>query len=104
MIDAVNRSLTMPRHPVGRLEIDWGKNSGFIDHSPLYQPTDLVQVPYYYVDEENPHKEGGREDEYNLIAYKDGLSSKPLGEVIERIDLLGYTMAYARLEFDYLSG
>lgn len=89
---------------VGRLEIDWGKSSGFIDHSPLYQPTDLAQVPYYYyVDNENPHKEGGRKDEFNLFAeYKDGLS-KPLGQVIERIDLLGYTMAYARMEFAYLS-
>jgi hypothetical protein len=38
---------------VGRLEIDWGKNNGFTDHSPLFQPTDLAQVPYYYV------KEGG---------------------------------------------
>ncbi len=31
---------------VGRLEIDWGKNPGFADHSPLYQPerpsTDLL--------------------------------------------------------------
>jgi hypothetical protein len=41
-----------------RLEIDWGKNSGFHDHSPLFQLTDLTQVPYYYVDEENPHKDG----------------------------------------------
>jgi hypothetical protein len=88
---------------VGRLETDWGKNEGFHDHSPLFQPTDLAQVPYYYVDEENPHKDGGGEDEYNLVTeYKDGLS-KPLGEVIERINLLGHTLAYARREFEFLS-
>lgn len=36
---------------VGRLEIDWGKNSGLTDHSPLFQPTELAHVPYYYVNE-----------------------------------------------------
>jgi len=29
---------------VGRLEIDWGKNLGFIDHSALYQISDLAKV------------------------------------------------------------
>lgn len=88
---------------VGRLEIDWGKNSGFSDHSPLFQPADLAQVPYYYVDEENPQKEGGGEYDYNLVAeYRDGLS-KPLCQVIERINLLGHTLAYARREFEFLS-
>jgi hypothetical protein len=33
---------------VGRLEIDWGKNSGFTDHSGLFQATDVTDVPYYY--------------------------------------------------------
>jgi HEPN/Toprim N-terminal domain 1 len=88
---------------VGRLEIDWGKNRGSADHSPLFQTTDLSQVPYYYVDEENPHKEGGNEYEFNLVTEnKDGLS-KPLSQVIERINLLGYTMKYARREFEFLS-
>jgi hypothetical protein len=42
---------------VGRLEVDWGKNFGFTDHSPLFQCTDLAQVPYYYVDEDDPQNE-----------------------------------------------
>jgi hypothetical protein len=88
---------------VGRLEIDWGKNYGFRDHSPLFQPSDLTEVPYYYVDEANPHKEGGAEHEYNLVThYKEGMS-KPLGQVIERINLLGHTLAYSRQEFEALS-
>src|ERR1700730_3974458 len=95
--------VSMIQLSVGRLEIDWGKNSGFHDHSPLFQPTDLAQVPYYYVDEKNPQKEGGGKYEYNLVTeYKDGLS-KPLGQVIERINLLGHTLAYARREFEFLS-
>ena len=52
---------------VGRLEIEWGKNSGFADNSPLYQSGDLAQVPYYYVDSKSPRKEGSEEDDYNLI-------------------------------------
>ena len=88
---------------VGRLEIDWGKNTGFADHSQLFQPCDLAQVPYYYVDEDQPHKEGGGEYEYNLVAVmKDGLS-KPLDQVMERINLLGYTMNHARRDFEYVS-
>ncbi len=88
---------------VGRLEIDWGKNAGFADHSQIFQPGDLAQVPYYYVDEDDPHNENGGEFEYNLVTeLKDGLS-KPLDQVLERLDLLGYTMTYARREFEFVS-
>ena len=88
---------------VGRLEIDWGKNAHFADHSQLFQPCDLAQVPYYYVDEDQPRKEGGGEYKHNLVTVmKDGLS-KSLEQVMERIDLLGYTMNHARREFEYVS-
>jgi hypothetical protein len=89
---------------VGRLEIDWGKNQGFTDHSALFQPTDLTQVPYYYVAAGSEGVENGHAGyNFDLVTeYKDGLS-KPLCQVIERIHLLGYTMAYAKLEFEYLS-
>lgn len=89
---------------VGRLEIDWGKNHGFTDHSPLFQSTDLAQVPYYYVAEgsEGVKDEHGDYDFDLVTEYKDGLS-KPLWQVIERINLLGHTMEYARREFEYLS-
>src|SRR5205085_8384780 len=89
---------------VGRLEIDWGKNHGFTDHSPLFQPTDLTQVPYYYVahGSEMVRDEYG-DYEFDLVTeYKDGLS-KPLLQVIERINLLGHTIEYAKREFEYLS-
>lgn len=36
---------------VGRLEIDWGKSSGFTDHSPLFQATELAHIAYHYVNE-----------------------------------------------------
>lgn len=95
---------------VGRLEIDWGKNGGFTDHSQLFQVTDLTKVPYYYVDCEDgdwnkPRKytdASGEERSLLCTEYKDGMS-KPLGQVLERIRLLGYTMASCEVEFDALA-
>lgn len=85
---------------VGSLEIDWGKNFHVSDHSQLFQSGDLVQVPYYYVNEDDPYNESDDEYDRNLVTVmKDGLS-KPLEQVIERVDLLGYTMKCARREFE----
>lgn len=84
---------------VGNFEIDWGKNHGFTDHNALYQPTDLSQVPYYYVDPDNPDKAGSNGEEFNLITeMKEGMS-KPLKQVVERLQLLGYSDEYAQLSF-----
>lgn len=84
---------------VGRLEIDWGKNSGFVDHSMLFQgEKDVANVPYYYAGEDR--EDGG----YDIIVeYKEGLS-RPLRLIVDRLDLLGHTSAHARREFEYLSG
>jgi HEPN/Toprim N-terminal domain 1 len=88
---------------VGRLEVDWGKNHGFTDHSPLFQITDLAKVPYYYVEEGSSYKDAAANDQWKLITeYKDGLS-KPLGEVVDRIALLGHTLAHCEKEFADLS-
>ncbi len=88
---------------VGRLEIDWGKNNGFRDHSALYQATDVAKVAYYYVDGDGEHVDEAGERHWNLITeYKDGLS-KPLGEVIDRVELLGHTLAHCEREFSFLS-
>ena len=89
---------------VGRLEVDWGKNSGFGDHHALFQPTDLTLVPYYYV------KEGGNtyvdqfgEERYELfVKNKEGMS-RPLGQVVDRIGLLGHTLKHCEREFKELS-
>jgi len=73
---------------VGRLEIDWGKNNGFVDHSPLFQATDLTNVPYYYADDVVQHKEG---------------LSKPLKHVVDRVNLLGHTHRLCEKEFEFLA-
>lgn len=73
---------------VGRLEVDWGKNYGFNDHSALFQPGDLRRVAYHYAE--------------GVVQRKPGLS-RPLREVIPRLDLLGHTLAVAQMEFEALA-
>jgi HEPN/Toprim N-terminal domain 1 len=89
---------------VGRLAIDWGKNFGFADHSPLFQVTDLAQVPYYYADGkgETYIDSTGEERSKPFAELKEGMS-KPLGQVVDRIALLGHTLAHCEREFEYLS-
>lgn len=36
---------------VGRMEIDWGKNHSFRNHSALFTEEDITKIPYYYVTE-----------------------------------------------------
>ena len=45
---------------VGKLELDWGKNNFFTNHSKLFFPSDVKKIPYYYAD--------------NVIEYKEGFS------------------------------
>ena len=97
---------------VGRLEVDWGKNNGFVDHNALFQPADLGEVPYYYVDrraEVNPDNlketiESTDGDLWQLVTELQEGYLKPLPEVIDRIEMLGHTDAYCRREFAYLAG
>ena len=82
---------------VGRLEIDWGKNNGFTDHSGLFQAADVTDVPYYYAG--NEYLDANGETQWKiLVEKKEGLSKK-LSDVRERIELLGYTLKTCRKEF-----
>ena len=88
---------------VGRFEIDWGKNNGFHDHSALFQPSDLRDVPYYYVNlgSRSPQSVTNAPTKLEIV-YKEGLS-KPLNLVIDRINLLGHTLTHCAKEFGYLA-
>ena len=66
---------------VGKMEIDWGKNSFFRDHSELFRPEDIKTIPYYYAGENGDI----------IIEEKEGLSRK-LSAMKDRLELLGYTM------------
>ncbi len=92
---------TMIYLSVGRLEIDWGKNFGFTDHSALFQgDLDVAFVPYYYAEEdENNELET---DSEVVVEFKEGLS-KPLYQVVDRLNLLGHTYDQCEKEFSFLS-
>ncbi|MBY3123217.1 HEPN/Toprim-associated domain-containing protein [Rhizobium laguerreae] len=95
---------------LGRIQLDWGKNAGFYDHGPLFRPSDLAEIPYYYAadadDKECQHlplisRSSGFS--YRLITeMKEGFSA-PLRVVAERLELLGYTEKYCRREFEELT-
>lgn len=82
---------TMISLSLGNLEIDWGKNEYFKDHSHLFQHNDIKPIPHWYVD---PATEND-DDNWKLKAeYQDGFTS-PLNKVIDRLALLGYTFKNA---------
>ncbi|MDY6856788.1 MAG: HEPN/Toprim-associated domain-containing protein [Thermodesulfobacteriota bacterium] len=69
---------------IGHLEIDWGKNSFFNNHSKLFLPVDRKPATYYYAD--------------NIREQKPALV-RPLASVKERLEFLGYTLEYCRDSF-----
>ncbi len=78
---------------LGRLEIDWGKNQGYANHSKLFLPTDVKPVAYHYSDLD---KNGVQEE------LKPGLA-RSLRSVKRRLELLGYTLLEAKRHFEELS-
>ncbi|MBE6772846.1 MAG: hypothetical protein E7544_01335 [Ruminococcaceae bacterium] len=68
---------TMISLGVGKLEIDWGKNSIFENFCDLFQPEDWKDIKYYYADNEFEIKKG---------------YSRKLSLVKPRLNLLGYTL------------
>jgi hypothetical protein len=89
---------TMIQLSVGNLEIDWGKNESFIDHSAIYQTSDLATVPSWYVkDNDSNHSN----DTWELYAdYQEGLTA-PINKVAERLRLLGFTLAFCERQYNY---
>src|SRR5438876_3511666 len=70
---------------LGRLEVDWGKNSFFRNHSPLFSKTDLALADYFYAD--------------NHVVKQPAYVSK-LRRVIGRLELLGYSLDGCRNAYD----
>lgn len=71
---------------IKKMEIDWGKNNNFTNHSKLFQNKDFDKdIPYYYVDD----------NDNEIIEYKKG-AQKTLLEIKERLELLGYNLKNIR--------
>lgn len=66
---------------IGKMEIDWGKNNVYSNHSDLFQSEDLKEVPYYYAGD----------DSETIVIMKRGYSKKIIS-VKKRLDLLGYSL------------
>lgn len=72
---------------INKMEIDWGKNGIFNNHSVLFQEDDFNQdIPYYYIEyiDDDSAKE--------IVKYKKG-ARKKLSAVKERLDLLGFDLS-----------
>src|SRR5258708_30154716 len=76
---------------LSNLEVDWGKNSGFTDHSLLFRPSDAKPISYHYVDD----------DGSPIVEMKEGYS-RPLRDIVKRIELLGHTFEHARVDYQRL--
>lgn len=70
---------------VENLEIDWGKNEFFNNHSKLFLPGDIKKVKYYYADSQSDYK----------YAY-----CRKLGDLIRRIELLGYSLSNVKRRYE----
>lgn len=72
---------------VGNLEIDWGKNHSFRDHSPLFLPGDVSDAPYYYADD---------------VVERKPAFVRRLRSVVRRLEMLGYGLGGCREKYDEL--
>lgn len=62
---------------LGRLEVDWGKNSFFRNHSPLFSKSDLGVADYFYADDQ---------------VIEQPAYVRKLRRVVGRLELLGYSL------------
>lgn len=73
---------------IGNLSVDWSKNS-LNDHGELFLPGDLTEADYHYV---------GDDDE--PLAESKEAYSRRLGDILPRLELLGWTLEALRRDHD----
>lgn len=79
---------------LGRLEVDWGKNNFFSNHGALFQAGDLKPVASYYAGTDWP--------EGDPIVEMDEGFGKPLWQVRDRLELMGYTLRGVKHHYERL--
>lgn len=77
---------------IGRMELDWGKNNVFTNHSVLFTEHDIKIIPYYYCDSDT---------ESEIVEYKEGLSCK-LSVIRRRLNMIGYSMIECEHKYNEL--
>lgn len=70
---------------LGALDVDWGKNEFFRNHSALFQQSDMARAQYYYAD--------------GVIEEKPAFV-RSLRSTVRRLDLLGYTLPDCQRLYD----
>ncbi|MDF7760792.1 HEPN/Toprim-associated domain-containing protein [Kosakonia cowanii] len=77
--------------------LDWSKNSLGIDHGALFQSTDHIMIPQHerYGLEENAEIDEERRLQWTVLR-------KPLSDVAERVELLGFSLNAIRAEYENL--
>lgn len=70
---------------LGRLEVDWGKNSFFRNHSALFARCDLGEAEYFYADNEVQTQP----------AYV-----RKLGRIVRRLELMGFSLEGCRTAYN----
>ena len=83
---------TMITLGIGRMELDWGKNNSYKDHSALFQISDVQLIPYYYV---------SMDSDDIVTEMKEGYSKK-LSSVKSRLDMLGYSIPRTKEMYEEL--
>src|SRR5262249_33541871 len=75
----------------GEFEVDWGKNNLFEMHGSLFQPGDVRAVPHRYG--------SGDDNGTSHIEMREG-AMRPLGSIVGRLELMGYTLEGARRAYE----
>lgn len=74
---------------IKKMDIDWGKNNYFNNHSILFQDNDFgIELPYYYCD-------GDKE----IIELKKG-AAKKLKYIKDRLDIIGYDLKSCKQKYN----
>lgn len=82
---------------VGLLEVDWGKNNHFVNHSKLFLPADNQRVTKLHQnrDEDDASGELTEDEENEELAYMRSLES-----IVPRLELLGFNLDNCRKLYD----
>jgi hypothetical protein len=73
---------------IGNLELDWGKNWAFTNHSALFRPEDVTLIDYHYVGDANEA----------IVEKKEGYS-RPLRRMLPRLERLGASLTDCEREY-----
>ncbi len=79
---------------VGGVTVDWSKNMRGVDHGPLYQEQDRKRLVCEQIDYASFEKEEGSPAAFEMAF------TRPLGAVVPRLEMLGFSLETVRGAYD----